>query len=605
MIKVADYIANYLASCDQVAHDVFLVAGGGNMHLLDSVGRSKLRYICNHHEQACAMAAEGYARVTNKIGVAFVTTGPGGTNAITGVLGAWVDSIPTLTISGQVKLSTTIYRQPQLRQLGDQEINIVDIVKPITKYAVMITDKNQVRYHLEKAIHLAKRGRPGPVWIDVPLDIQAALIDETATPGFDAAELGNVFHPAAVDKQVIEIAEHMRKAKRPVFVVGNGVRLSEAQTEFLQLAERWNIPVLTTISGVDIISSDHPLFFGRPGILGARAANFIMQNSDLLIVIGTRMSIRIIGYSFEHIAREAIKVLVDIDSQELEKETFRPDIKVHSDAGYFINAFASHTAHVHFRVPDIGAWLSYCNQLKQQYPPVLDEQRNVPNHVSSYYFPEVLSKYLSEDAVIVTGNGTAYTSTFQALPLGPCQRLFANIGCAAMGYDLPAAIGACVGSNKKDVICITGDGSIQMNLQELQTIVYHNLPIKIFMYNNEGYLSIKITQQDVFNSRYVGAERSSGVTIPDMVRIAGAYGFATERIYNHQELEEKVKAVINRDGPVFCEVMLDPYEQLGPKAFSEKKPDGTIISKPLEDLYPFLPRGEFLKNMIIKPVKSD
>ncbi|MEN6622316.1 MAG: thiamine pyrophosphate-binding protein [Smithella sp.] len=603
MIKVSDFIVKYLASCDEVAKDVFLVSGGGMMHNLDSVGRSQdIRYICNHHEQACAIAAEGYARVSNKVGVAFVTTGPGGTNAITGVMGAWVDSIPTLTISGQVKVSTTVHAEPGLRQLGDQEINIIDIVKPITKYAVMVTDKSSIKYHLQKAIYFAKSGRFGPVWIDVPLDIQAALVEEEQLESFDASEMGAIFDKAAVEKQIAEIMTFLKTSKRPTFIVGNGVRLAEAEEKFLTLAERSGIPVLTTISGVDLISSDHPLFFGRPGILGARAANFIMQNSDLLIVIGTRMNLRIIGYAFEAVAREAVKIMVDIDSREMGKYTFRPDLKICSDAGYFIDRFLEAITRKDGIDLDINQWLDYCGRLRKQYPTVTDEHRAIQNYVSSYYFAEVLSDCLPNDAVVVTGNGTAYTSTFQAFPIKKGQRLFANVGCAAMGYDLPAAIGACFANHCKDVVCVTGDGSIQMNLQELQTIVYHQLPIKIFMFENQGYVSIKNTQDNFFGGYYTGSESSSGVSIPNMLKIAQAYGIPVEQVENHKELKQKIEAVLQRKGPVLCEVVTDPHEKLYPKAFSEKKPDGSIVSRPLEDLNPFLPREEFYKNMIIKPI---
>jgi acetolactate synthase-1/2/3 large subunit len=603
MIKLSDYLTQFLANSDQVAHDVFLVSGGGMMHLLDSLGRcEKLRYICNHHEQACSMAAEGFARLSNKIGVAFVTTGPGGTNAVTGVMGAWVDSIPMLVVSGQVKQSTTINAQPRLRQLGDQEINIVDIVRPITKYAVMVNDPASIRYHLEKALHLAKSDRPGPVWLDIPLDVQAAMIDEMALKTFDPAELGETYDKKHVDLQVDELLAQLYAAKRPVFVVGNGIRLAGAAQEFLQLAEHLNVPVLTAISGTDLIPSDHPLYAGRPGILGARAANFVMQNSDLLMVLGSRMNIRIIGYAFETIAREAVKVMVDIDPEELNKPTFKPDIKIQSDLQYFVAAMLQRSEGKTIRYQKPEKWLAYCARLRDKYPAVTTEHRAMKEYVSSHYFAKVLSDFLPPDAVVVTGNGTAYTSTFQAMPIKLGQRLIANVGCAAMGFDLPAAIGACFAHQQKMTVCITGDGSIQMNLQELQTIVHHKLPIKIFMFNNQGYVSIKLTQESFFCGLRVGSCCDSGVTMPDMVRLAEVYGLSTARIEGHVDMNEKIQAVIHAPGPVLCEVMLDPLEKLYPKAFSEKRSDGTLVSRPLEDLYPFLPRDEFNENMIIKPL---
>ena len=603
MIKLSDYLAEFLGNSDQVAHDVFLVSGGGLMHLLDSVGRcKKLRYICNHHEQACSIAAEGFARVSNKIGIAFVTTGPGGTNAITGVMGAWVDSIPMMVVSGQVKQSTTIKDQPRLRQLGDQEINIVDIVRPITKYAVMVTDPASIRYHLEKALHLAKSGRPGPVWLDIPLDVQAAMIDETDLKPFDPAELGEQFDKKRLELQVDDLLARLQAAKRPAFVVGNGIRLAGATQEFLQLAELLNIPVLTAISGTDLIFSDHPLYAGRPGILGARAANFVMQNSDLLMVLGSRVNIRVIGYAFETVAREAVKVMVDIDPEELNKPTFKPDIKIQADLRYFVAAMLQRSEEkaMHYQEPE--KWLAYCARLRNKYPIVTDEHRAMKEYVSSHYFATVLSDCLPSDAVVVTGNGTAYTSTFQAMPIKHGQRLIANVGCAAMGFDLPASIGACFAHQQKTTVCITGDGSIQMNLQELQTIVHHKLPIKIFMFNNQGYLSIKLTQESFFCGFRVGCCCNSGVTLPDMLKLAEVYGLATSRIENHVDMQWKIQAVLDTPGPVLCEVMLDPLENLYPKAFSEKRSDGTLVSRPLEDLYPFLPRDEFNECMLIEPI---
>jgi len=598
MIKVSDFIAKFIAGNNNIANDIFLVSGGGNMHLIDSIGRNRcLNYICNHHEQACAIAAEGYARVTNKIGVAVVTTGPGGTNAITGVYGAWVDSIPILIISGQVKFETTIASQPKLRlrQLGDQEVNIVDITKPITKYAVMVKDKYDIKYHLQKAVYLAKKDRPGPVWIDIPLDIQGALINEGKLREFVVPKRENY------DNKIDKVLTYLNNAKRPVILVGNGVRLSNSVQLLKEIVEKLNIPLLTTISGIDIVESSHPNFFGRPGILGERMGNFVVQNSDLLIVLGTRLNLRILSFNWEYFAREAKKIMVDADCSELNKKTFKPDIKIETDLNVFLNELHKKTDHIELNIQD---WLGYCKKIKNKYPRVTCEQRDIKNFVSSYYFPEVLSKHLKSNAVVITGNGIAYTSTHQAYHVKNGQRLFTNVGCAAMGYDLPAAIGACLANSKRDVICLTGDGSIQMNIQELQTIIHNNLPIKIFMYNNLGYLSIRITQSTYFDNNFVGEGKSSGVSFPDMLALAKIYGFKTERISNHTELEEKLPFLLKLEGPLFCELMLDPNEQIGPKVASYKKPDGSMISKPLEDLAPFLPRAEFYENMIINPIEE-
>lgn len=602
MEKLSDYMLRHIARDPSCGRTVFLVSGGGCMHLLDSVRKTAgLSYVCNHHEQACTIAAEGYARVTNRIGLALVTTGPGGTNAITGVMGAWVDSIPMLVISGQVKLETTISQAPGLRQLGDQEINIVDIVKPITKFAVMVTNKNDIRYLLQKAIHLATSGRPGPVWIDVPLDLQAALIEEKDLREFDPAEDDPGYDTEAIEKQVAEVYRRLADAKRPVLLAGNGVRLAGGVEEFRSLVDTLEIPVLTAVSGIDLIETDHPYFFGRPGILGARAANFIMQNSDLLIVVGTRMNLRIIGYAFNTVARDAFKVMVDADRNELGKPTFQPDLAIHDDAKHFLarlRAFdpASNRGR--------SEWMSYCRKLRQSYPVVGAPHRVRDGFVNSYHFAEVLSRHTAEDAIIVTGNGCAYTSTFQALQVKRGQRVFANVGCAAMGYDLPAAIGACCGTGGKEVILVTGDGSIMMNLQELQTIISRRLPVKVFLFNNDGYLSIKITQDAFFDGKYTGADPSSGVFIPDLKRIASAFGFPVASIGDADELESKLGQLVRAPGPLFCEVRLAPHEQLYPKAYSVKKADGSMISRPLEDLYPFLDRDEFKRNMIVKTVED-
>ncbi len=643
-MRVADYIFKTLA--DHGAKHIFLVTGGGAMHLNDAVGREKrLQYVCNLHEQGCAIAAEGYARVSNTPGIINVTTGPGGTNALTGVMGAWVDSIPMIVISGQVKTSTTISACPELglRSLGDQEINIVDLARPITKYAVMIQRAEDIRKVLEKAMYEATHGRPGPVWIDVPLDIQAAEISPDSLIGFTPPERDV---PPVDSAQLREVIERLRQAKRPVMIVGNGIRLAGVQTEFSRLVETLGIPVLTAISGIDLIASDSPYFFGRPGILGERAANFVMQNSDLLLVMGTRMGIRTIGYAYETVAREAYRIMVDVDAGELSKPTFRVDCKVHANLGEWIPRLLALQPNV--RVP--SDWLDYCRRVKRQYPVVLPKHRERTDYVSSYFFPELLGQHLPDNAIVVTGNGTAYTSTFQAIPLRSDVRMFSNVACASMGYDLPAAIGAafaggsgntndagrgdigkCSNANKcgdfsdgknsgesdgsgesmnthregRPVVLVTGDGSLQMNLQELQTILNYALPIKIFVYNNDGYLSIKLTQRSFFGGHFVGSTPTSGVRLPDLSKLATAYGFPYFRLENNAQAAKDLPKILSIRGPVICEVMTDPMEELGPKAASKRLPDGRMVSKPLEDLFPFLEREEFLRNMKIAPVTEE
>lgn len=594
MIKVSDFIAKFIAEHKDTAKTVFMVSGGGNMHLIDSLGKNEnLEYVCNHHEQACAIAAEGYARVSNKIGIAYVTTGPGGTNAITGVYGAWVDSIPTMIISGQVKFQTTIASQPELnlRQLGDQEVNIVDIVRPITKYAVMITDKNSIKFHLQKAVYEAKHGRPGPVWLDVPLDIQGAMVDEADLVEFKIPE------EPKFDTKIPQVLDALKAAKRPVIIAGSGITLAGANEEFLKLIEILKVPVIGTFARYDIVRNDHELFFGRYGTIGNRAANFVVQNSDLIIAVGARLNIRAVSYNWEFFGREAKKILVDIDENELNKKTIAADIKIKSDAKVFISDLRS----VLKDELDFGSWLEICKNYRKNYPTIEPFRQNVKEWVDSYNFFDVLSNH-KRDLVYVFGNGTACVSSYQSLRLYENQRVVINSGCASMGYDLPAAIGACFANGKKDTICVTGEGSLQMNIQELQTIIHNKLPIKIFVLNNAGYISIRNTQNNFFKGHKVGSDKDSGVSFPDTVKLAQAYGFEVCRIENQLNLKGELEEILSKPGAVVCEIMLSPTEKMEPKLSSKIKPDGKMVSKPLEDMFPFLPREEFYKNMIIKPV---
>lgn len=602
-MRAADYIFDYLAK-QGITH-VFMVSGGGAMHLDDALGRNeKLRYVCCLHEQACAIAAEGYARITNLPGAVCVTSGPGGTNAITGVTGAYLDSIPMIVISGQVKTSTLISAcpGPKPRQLGDQELNIIDVVRPITKYARLLHSASEVPYELDKAFYLARSGRPGPVWLDVPLDVQSGEIDEKEAeknrfiPGEDP--LFEV-DPEALDME----AEKLRSARRPVLVAGGGVRLAGAEAVLRELAEKCHLPVLTTISGVDLLSTDHPLNFGRPGIMGNRGANFILQNADHLLVVGARMGLRIVGYDWEDTGRGAFRTMVDADAAELEKPTFRPELKIRADAGAFLRALSEKLRN---GLPEKPEHLAYCRKMREKYPATTRERRERTDYVSSYVFPELLSAKLPADAVVVTGNGTAYTSTFQSMPVKEGMRLFANQGCASMGYALPAAIGAAFAAEKsgRTVVALTGDGSIQMNIQELQTVRNYRLPVKIFVYNNEGYLSIKLTQRAFFKGRFVGSERFSGVILPELEKIAKAYGLPFFRLKNHSDCAEKLPEILALPGAALVEVMTDPFEELSPKSATRVMPDGRMVSAPLEDMAPFLDRKEFAENMVSVPPKE-
>ena len=598
-IRVSDYLAKRIAEAG-VRH-VFMISGGGAMHLNDAIGKNKdLEYICNHHEQACAIAVEGYARITGNLGVAVVTSGPGGTNTLTGVLGLWLDSIPGMFISGQIKYGTTVESTGlPLRQLGDQEANIIAIVESITKYAVMVRDPKSIRYHFEKALYLARNGRPGPVWLDIPLDVQAAMIDADELLPYSLAEDRICFDPETVQTQAATIIERLRAAERPVFLAGNGIRLAGAMALFHEVIDLLGVPVQTAMGGNDVIHSDHPLFLGRPSVTGDRSSNFIIQNADALLTIGVRLGVRTVSYLFKAFARAAYKIVVDIDPAELKKPTIFPDMPVHCDAKVLLEEMARQLRGK--PLPRKESWIEWCRERRRRYPSVTPEWRAQKDYVNSFHFVDTLSDELVPDDVVVLANGAANTCTFQAIKLKQGQRLFTNSGCASMGYDLPAAIGACLANDRKRVICIAGDGSIQMNLQELQTIAHHKLPIKIFLLNNNGYTSIRLTQDAYFPGGYIAADPSSGVSFPDMQKLCAAYDIPSNRAANHDELLEKIRQTLAVPGPALCEIMMASDQPLYPKLASEIKPDGTMVSKPLEDMYPFLDRTEFMENMLIEP----
>ena len=589
MIKVSDFIFKYLVEKHNI-HHCFLVTGGGAMHLDDSIGHTKgLTYICNHHEQASSIAGEGYYRACGNLAVTCVTTGPGGTNTITGVLGQWLDSIPGLYISGQVKQSTTIASCPELplRQLGDQEADIKSIIKSITKYCVTITDKIDVKYELDKAITIALSGRPGPVWIDVPLDIQGAMVDETTLKEFDPLELDDNIDHNKIDVQIEELLKKIGQAKSPVIYVGNGVRLAKREDKFIKLVEKLNIPVVTAISGSDIIWHDHPLCYGKPGICGDRIGNIMVQNSDLLIIIGTRLSIRQVSYAYELLAPKAYKIMVDVDDAEMNKPTLSIDLKIHANLSEFIDKLL--IAIESFKTSSFEEWCRWGRNIEMKLPTLFDDNPDMSGYANSYKFVDELFKPLKDGDIVVTGNGTAYTCTYQAMKVNKGVRVFANQGCAAMGYGLPAAIGACVSNTKGRTICVTGDGSIQMNIQELQTVVTYKLPLKIFVLENESYLAIKTTQKSFFKGHYTGSNPESGVICPDMKRIAEAYGIPFIRVSDNKSLESIINEVLTRNGPMICEVKMHPEQTLFPKSasFMDKK-TGKMSSAPLEKMTPFM-----------------
>src|SRR3990172_2520854 len=599
LTKLSDYVFSFIA--DLRVNEVFAVSGGAAMHLVDSLGGNKnLRYIATHHEQAAAMAAEGYARISGKPGVALVTSGPGGTNAITGVCGAWIDSIPTIFFSGQVTQDTLI-GNTGLRQFGIQEANIIEIVRPITKYAVTVTDPSEVKYHLQKAVYLATTGRPGPVWLDIPLDVQSKLINPNTLTPFtpDDVEQRGTCH--LLTTQVTKCAELLKSAKRPVLITGYGIRLAKGEAEFLKLAERLNIPIVSSWTSSDLIPTSHDLYVGRSGIMGDRASNFAVQNSDLLLIIGSRMSIPQVGYNYKTFAREAKKIMVDIDEVELKKPSLRPDLPIIADAKEFIIELLTRIGDGKIEL-NAGDWVKRCQQWKAKYPVVLPEYKEIKKGVNSFYFVDVLSEKLGNDAVVVTDMGTSFTCTMQTFKTKAGQRFFTSSGHASMGFGLPGAIGACFASGRKKTICISGDGGLQMNIQELQTMVHYNLPIILFVLNNGGYLTIMLMQQNHFG-RYVGSEPSSGLSCPDIIKVGNAYGIKTERISNNAELHAKIDNILAQRGPFICEIIMPENQPLIPRVSSLKRPDGSIMAKPLEDLYPFLSREEFLENMIVKPVE--
>lgn len=601
-MKLSDYVVDFVAR-QGVGH-VFLVTGGGAMHLNDSLSRRRdLQPICNSHEQASAMAAEVYGKATNNLGVAMLTTGPGGTNAVTGVAGAWLDSTPCLFISGQVKRPDRMFdatNQPLgMRQLGVQEVDIVSIVKPITKYAVTILDPHSIRYHLEKAAHLARNGRPGPVWIDIPLDVQAVQVEPDFLEGFAPGSIDD--NVLAVDPVAKSIIERLNAASRPLLFAGNGIRLAGAAREFSDLVRQLGIPVVATWCAADLISSDDPLFVGRPGSLASRGANFALQNCDFLLSIGARLDFAITGFAPEKLARGAHKVMVDVDAAELAKLSPYIQTPVHSDAAVFIRQMLGHTSSL--STQDRSDWERRCADWKTRYPIVTAEHRQSGGRVSIYHLAEVIGTETTATDVLVSGSSGSGIEIFLfACPTRTGQRIFHTAGLGAMGYGIPAAIGACLASGGRRTICVDGDGGFQFNIQELETINRLRLPIKFFVLNNDGYASIRASQTNYFGGANIGCDAKTGLTLPDISKVASAYGLATEVIADQSDLSGDIRRVLNIPGPVVCDVQVIPDEVRGPRISSMQRADGSFVSKPLEDLWPLLDRREFLANMLVEPL---
>lgn len=600
-MKLSDFVADYFAKKDLT--DVFMLTGGGAMHLNDAFGKhQKLKTTFLHHEQACAMAAESYARLIQKPAIVNVTTGPGGINTLNGVFGAWADSIPMVIISGQVRYDTTLAGccVPHLRQMGDQECDIIRMVQGITKYAVMIQNPAEILYHLEKALFLATDGRPGPVWLDIPMNVQSYTIHEDELMRFDRDHERE--HIPEMTLQLTRmILEKIKLAKRPVILVGAGVRISNSYTQFLTLLDHLKIPVVTAWNAHDALFDEHPNYVGRPGSIGTRSGNFAVQNADLLLVLGSRLNIRQISYNWQSFARAAYKIMIDIDAAELKKPTLRIDLPIHADLKNVLESFLCELKN---QVIEKQEWLSWCKLRLKKFSAVLPEYWNNKTAVNPYCFMEALSNLLPDDQIVVSGNGTACVTSFQTIEVKKNTRLYTNSGCASMGYDIPGAIGACIASGGRKIVCLAGDGSIMQNIQELAAISFKKYPIKIFLLNNHGYHSIRQTQQNFFDRPYVGVGEDSGLGFPNFENIAKGFGIAYTRCENHISMNDAIKKTLAFEEPHICEVILTLDQQFSPKLSSKRLPDGRMITKPLEDMAPFLSREEMQANMLIEMIEE-
>lgn len=593
-MKLSDYLTKRL---EEYVKHIFLISGGGCIHIVDSLSRSPIiKLIPNLHEQASSICAESYAQCGNNLGVVLVTTGPGATNALTGIASAWLDSIPVLLITGQVQSKDRVSNRG-VRQYGFQEIDTIGIYKNITKYSVTITDPKYIKYHLDKAIYEATNGRPGPVVIDIPLDIQAAQIEENELVEF-------IPEPVTYDTSAIpDIIRDLQNSKRPIILVGNGVRLSHAIPEFYEFIEKSQIPVLTTWKALDLLPEDHPLYVGRPGGVGQRGANFNQQNSDFILVLGARLDHGQLAYRPEFFAREAKKCIVDIDVNEINKLNINIDYIMQMDVKVFLRELNNHIKTKHS-----DSWLKWCKTLHKKYPVVLDEYLssfNDTSRVNNYAFIECLSQLLPKNSLIVPGSSGACSEvTMQAIKIKKNTRIYNSQGLGSMGFAIPAAIGAALSSNK-ETVTIDGDGGFFMNIQELELIYRYNLPIKIFVLNNNGYGSIRTTQKTHFNSNLVVSDPTSGLTLPSIELNAKAYRIPFHRIENQKNLKKDISFVLNYNGPIICEILIDENHITMPKASVYKKSNGQFATRPMEDLFPFLDKEEFLKNLLIKPIDYD
>ena len=589
-MKLSDYVIEFLAT-KGIKH-AFVVTGGAAVHLIDSIAKNpKMEYVCPQHEQAGAMMADAYARVTGKIGLAISTSGPGATNMLTGACCAYYDSVPVLYITGQVT-TFRLKRDMGIRQLGFQETDVVDIFKPVMKYAVRVDEANQIQYELEKACHIATSGRPGPVLIDLPDNLQRENIDigrlKKFSPEHDAPQTG-------LDQQIDRCIELIHSSRRPVLILGWGVRLSKAESEIDAVIERLGMPVLPTWAVKDFLPNDHPLLIGPFGTHGTRYGNFAVQNADLVLSIGARLDTRAAGSPLTTFAREAKKIIVDIDQTELdkfEKLGMKADVLIHADANQFAKALNGRLSGT--RKDNMGWWHNKISEWKNRYP-ICPLNYYGERDVNPYVFMKRLSDELDGEAIVFSDTGCALAWLMQAFEVKRGQRLFHDFNNTAMGYALPASIGASIALDKKPIVCVTGDGSLQMNIQELASVIHYQLPIKIFLFNNHGYNMIQQTQEQWLDSRYEASTGESGLGFPDFLRVARAYGFKTMNIARNSVVTRKIRDVLLHQGPVFCNVEISPSHRVIPQV---------IFGRPIEDSEPFLDRAEFLQNMIVKPDKA-
>lgn len=587
-MKLSDYVWKYVEELG-VKH-VFMFPGGGAMHLVDSLGRNgKLEYVTLLHEQACAMAAETYSRIAYNLGVALVTTGPGGTNTVTGVAAAWLESTPMLIISGQAKTSD-LKDGYGVRQRGNQEIGIVDIVSSITKYAVTVKEPNKIKYYLDKAVYEAKNGRPGPVWLDIPLDVQGADIKEEDLVGYEPNKPQEISGKSNIE-DICKVVSLLKQAKKPVIIAGQGIERRNGKELFRQLVEILRIPVLCSWIAVELLEYNHECNLGKPGMVAPRYSNFTMQDADLIIAIGTRLDPAMIGYNPEDFAPNAKKIIVDVDRNELNKFQFPIELKIEMDATLFIEQFLNKVGGIELQ-PEVHEWLKQCQKWKAMYPVVLDEFKEEHGLVNPYFFIDVLSDQLREDDVVMPGSSGAGIDVFwMCIKNRRNQRMLATGSLGSMGYGIPAAIGACLASGKR-TICVEGDGSLQLNIQELASIVGMHLPIKIFINGNGGYLSIMNMQRTHFGGNFVGANGTSHLYIPDIIAVAKAYGLTTFEIKSHNETEEIIKQTLGAEGPALCYVHMRDDVPIQPKVMSRVAENGSMVSGTLRDLWPFLEMDE-------------